>query len=130
MRPLLRSALLLSSLLLIASCSPKPNIEVPQAYKAGQKHFHRVCANCHGPDALGKMTKAPKLIDVDYIEENYSDDEIRDAAKEGTDKMPPQKANVNDEEISEIIKYLRYSQKTAGLEPEPEEDDDSEDAEG
>ena len=128
MRPLFRCTLLLSSLLLIASCSPKPNIEVPQAYKAGQKHFHQVCANCHGSDALGKKTKAPKLIDVDYIEENFSDEEMRDAAKEGTDKMPPQKANVNDEEITEIIKYLRYSQKAAGL--GPEEEGDSEDAEG
>jgi mono/diheme cytochrome c family protein len=114
----------------MASCSPKPNIEVPQAYKAGQNHFHKVCASCHGSDGLGKATKAPKLIDVDYIEANFSDEEIRDTAKEGTDKMPPQKANVNDAEITEIIKYLRYSQNTAGLEPEPEEEDDSEDAEG
>lgn len=130
MRPLFRFTLLLSSLLLIASCSPKPNIEVPQAYQPGQNHFHKACASCHGADALGKATKAPKLIDVDYIAENFSDEEIRDVAKEGTDKMPPQKANVNDEEITEIIKYLRYSQKTAGLEPEPEEEGDSEDAEG
>jgi mono/diheme cytochrome c family protein len=130
MRLLLRWTLLMSSLFLITSCSIKPTIEVPETYKAGQKYFHSVCANCHGADALGKSTKAPKLIDVDYIEENFSDEDIRDTAKNGTDKMPPQKANVNDAEITEIIKYLRYSQKTAGLEPEPEEEAESEDAEG
>ncbi len=130
MRTLLRPALLLSSLLLITSCSPKPNIEVPQAYKAGQASFHKACASCHGADALGKATKAPKLIDVEFIEANFSDEELRDTAKNGTDKMPPQKANVNDAEITEIVKYLRYSQTTAGLEPEPEEEADSEDAEG
>jgi hypothetical protein len=37
--------------------------------------------------------------------------------------MPSQKKNVSSEEISEIIKYLRYSQKSAGLEPEEDEDD-------
>ena len=53
MRPLLRPIHPLAILLLMASCSPKPNIEVPQAYKAGQNHFHKVCASCHGADALG-----------------------------------------------------------------------------
>lgn len=130
MRPLLRSTLLLSSLMLIASCSPKPNIEVPQEFQPGQAVFHKACASCHGSDALGKATKAPKLIDVEYIKENFSDEEMRETAKEGTDKMPPQKANVSDADISKIIKYLRYSQKAAGLEPEPEEDEDSGDAEG
>ena len=41
--------------------------------------------------------------------------------------MPPQKNNVSTDEITEIIKYLRYSeQKTAGLSAEDdasEEDD-------
>jgi hypothetical protein len=36
--------------------------------------------------------------------------------------MPPQKKNVSAEEITEIIKYLRYSQKAAGIEPEDEDD--------
>ena len=40
--------------------------------------------------------------------------------------MPSQKKNVTAEEISEIIKYLRYSQNAAGLEPEESEEDDEE----
>ena len=64
---------------------------------------------------MGKQTKAPRLIDAEYIQETFSDDEIVQAIIDGTDKMPPQRNKVSDEEIKEIIKYLRYSQKTADL---------------
>ena len=87
--------------------------------------FHKICSNCHGSDALGKQVKAPKLIDVDYIQENFSDDDIRTTIIEGTDKMPRQRAKISDDEIAKVIKYLRYSQQTAGLviEEEGEEAD-------
>jgi len=108
---------------------PQPTQEVPQDFKKGQKYFHRVCSNCHGSDAMGSHTKAPGLIDTDYVEKAFSDDELREAMLEGTDKMPPQKNNVTAEEITEIIKYLRYSQKAADLiteedvaEEDPEEE--------
>jgi mono/diheme cytochrome c family protein len=107
--------ILLSLLLLIPACSPQPTKEVPQEFKKGQEYFHRVCSNCHGSDAMGSNSKAPRLIDTDYIEKEFSNDEIRETILNGTDKMPPQKNNVNAEEITEIIKYLRYSQKTANL---------------
>jgi len=114
-------ALLLSGL---AACSPQPTIEVPAAYQKGQKHFHRICCNCHGPDAMGKQTQAPRLIDAEYLEGNFSDEDIRQTVIEGTDKMPSQRAKVSDEEITEIIKYLRYSQKAAGLAEEPEDEEE------
>ena len=108
----------------IYSCAPKPTLEVPEPYKKGQQFFHRVCSNCHGSDAMGKHTKAPTLIDEDYLAGNFSDDDIRETVLNGTDKMPSQKKNVTTEEITEIIKYLRYSQKAAGIEPEDSEEDD------
>jgi len=97
---------------------------VPQPYKKGQQVFHKVCSNCHGSDAMGKHTQAPRLIDEEYL--NFSDADIRETIENGTDKMPPQKKSVTSEEITEIIKYLRYSQKAAGLEPEEEDDDEDE----
>ena len=103
------------------SCAPKPTLEVPEPYKKGQQYFHRVCSNCHGSDAMGKHTQAPRLIDEEYLADNFSDADINEGVLNGTDKMPPQKKNVTPEEITEIIKYLRYSQKAAGLEPEEEE---------
>jgi mono/diheme cytochrome c family protein len=111
-------SLVLFTLLLISACSPQPTKEVPKEFKKGQEYFHRVCSNCHGSDAMGSNSKAPRLIDTDYIEKEFSNDEIRETILNGTEKMPPQKNNVKADEITEIIKYLRYSQKAANLSTE------------
>ena len=113
-----------------AACSPQPTKEVPQEFKKGQEYFHRVCSNCHGSDAMGATTKAPRLIDTDYIEKEFSNDEIRETILNGSDKMPPQKNNVKADEITEIIKYLRYSQKTANLVTEEDAEDADEEEDG
>lgn len=110
------------------SCTPKPTLGVPEAFKKGQQYFHKVCSNCHGSDAMGKHTQAARLIDEEYLASNFSDADIREIVLNGTDKMPSQKQSVTSEEITEIIKYLRYSQKVAGLVPE-EEDEEDEDEE-
>ncbi|KMP12330.1 cytochrome C-552 [Candidatus Nitromaritima sp. SCGC AAA799-C22] len=108
------------------SCAPKPNKEVPPEYRAGQDYFHKACANCHGADALGKNTKAPGLIDAEYLPDNVSDDEIREQIIEGSDKMPAQRKAVTDAQIDEIIKYLRYSQQAADLVVTEDDPDDGE----
>ena len=116
----------LVALILIAltSCSPKPAKKFPAEFESGQNHFHRVCANCHGADALGKQTRAPGLIDPEYFSENFSDEEMYKQIIEGSDKMRPQRSKVSDSEVAEIIKYLRYSQKAAGIIVEEDEPDD------
>ena len=40
--------------------------------------------------------------------------------------MPPQKKNLTSEEITGSIKYLRYSQKAAGLEAEEDDEEENE----
>ena len=114
-------------LIALTSCSPKPTIKVPAEFESGQNNFHRVCANCHGADALGKQTRAPGLIDPEYFSENFSDEEMYKQIIEGSDKMRPQRSKVSDPEVAEIIKYLRYSQKAAGIIIEEDEPDDDED---
>ena len=116
--------LIATTLFATYSCAPKPNLEVPEKYKKGQNAFHKICSNCHGSDAMGKHTKAPRLIDEEYLSPNFTDDDIRETILNGTDKMPPQRKNVSDKDIVEIIKYLRYSQKAAGLEPQEEEEEE------
>ncbi len=126
------SGLLLLILISLAAsaCAPKPSKEVPEEFKAGQNYFHRVCANCHGADALGGDTKAPNLINRKYLPPDFTDEDIRTTIKKGSisEKMPPQTA-FNDAEITEIIKYLRHSQLAAGLKPEIEEEDEDEEEE-
>ncbi|MFQ5715891.1 MAG: c-type cytochrome [Nitrospinales bacterium] len=125
MNPVKRLLVLLPTIL-VASCTPQPTLEVPEEFKPGQQYFHKICSNCHGPDAMGKQTQAPRLIDVDYLPENFSDDDIRETIINGTDKMPPQKNKISEQEIQEIIKYLRYSQQAAGLTAEEELDEEEE----
>ncbi|MFQ5481314.1 MAG: c-type cytochrome [Nitrospinaceae bacterium] len=118
-------------LTLLCACAPGPTQEVPDEFKKGQKQFHRVCSNCHGADAMGGHTKAPRLIDEEFLPPDFTDDDIRDTILNGSSsgKMPPQKTGVSEEEIGDIIKYLRYSQKAAGVEPaDDEEDEDDEEA--
>ena len=126
MKPLKLNIFIILFVLFTYACAPKATLEVPEAYKKGQQAFHKICSNCHGSDAMGKHTKAPKLIDAEYLANNFSDEDLRDTILNGTDKMPPQKKNVTTEAIAEIIKYLRYSQKTAGLEPEDDDEEDEE----
>ena len=117
--------LITTALVFISSCAPpQPTKIVPAEFKAGQNYYHRVCANCHGADALGKQTRAPGLIDPEYLSENFSDEEMYTQIIEGSDKMSSQRSKVSDPEVAEIIKYLRYSQKAAGIIVEEDEPDD------
>ena len=125
-----KNSFLLMFLLLLVSCggAPPPTLQVPPEYKAGQTHFHTICSNCHGPDALSKGSfKAPKLIDAEYLSENFSDDDIRETIENGTEKMPSQRGKFSKKQIDEIVKYIRYSQRAAGLSAESEDESEEED---
>jgi len=104
--------------ILIISCDVKPQKIVPDEYKAGQMVFHQICANCHGPDAMGG-NKAPKLIQKKFTRENFSNGRIAKTILNGSSSgsMPSQKGKLSDEEIRQVIKYIRYSQKDSGLAP-------------
>ena len=117
--------LIATVLVFMSSCAPpQPTKIVPAEFESGQNNFHRVCANCHGADALGKQTRAPGLIDPEYFSENFSDEEMYKQIIEGSDKMPSQRNKLSDPEVAEIIKYLRYSQKAADIIIEEDEPDD------
>ena len=117
------------SALALASCTPQSTKQVPAQFKKGQDLYHSVCSNCHGPDAMGGHTKAPRLIDTDFIQSEFSDEEIRETINDGSGKMPPQKGKLTDDETTEIIKYLRYSQKAADLMIEEDDLDEGMEAE-
>ena len=93
----------LSTSFYLSACGVEPTLVVPDEYKAGQKTFHKVCGNCHGADALGKNAKAPKLIDEDYLPENFSDKDFIEQILNGSEKMPADGAIVNTQQISDQI---------------------------
>ena len=113
MKNLILTAFIFFSYLLNTACTVEPRKTVPEEFQAGQTHFHRVCANCHGSDAMGG-NKAPKLLQEKYNSENFSNGKIARTILNGSSSgsMPSQKGKVSDKEIKEIIKYLRYSQAT------------------
>lgn len=118
MKNLILIAFLFVLSFLITSCSVQPQKTVPEEFKAGQIHYHKLCGNCHGPDAMGG-NRAPKLIQEIYSSNAYSDKKFTEIILNGSDSgaMPSQKGKVSEKEIKEIINYIRYSQKTSGLGP-------------
>ena len=103
-------------MLSIIGCTIKPQKSVPEDYLAGQKYFHQVCANCHGVDAAGG-NKAPTFLQEKFLSTNFTNRKIAKTILNGSSSgtMPSQQNKVNDEQIREIIKYIRYSQREAGV---------------
>ena len=103
-------------MLSIIGCTIKPQKSVPEDYVAGQKYFHQVCANCHGVDAAGG-NKAPTFLQEKFLPTYFKNGKTAKTILNGSSSgaMPSQKNKVNDEQIREIIKYIRYSQREAGV---------------
>jgi mono/diheme cytochrome c family protein len=103
---------IISSTLLASGCAVEPKKIVPEPYVIGQTTFHNVCAHCHGADAMG-TNKAPGLIQTKYSKETFSNKKIAKTIMNGSSSgsMPAQKNKVTQDDIKQIIKYLRYSQK-------------------
>ena len=101
---------------LVLGCAIEPQKIVPDEYKLGQKIFHRVCADCHGRDAMGG-NKAPTFLQAKFLSSNFPNGKIARAILNGSNSgsMPAQKRKVTDQDIREIIKYIRYSQTQAGI---------------
>ena len=101
---------------LLTGCSIGPENAAPKLYQLGQTSYHRVCAQCHGSDAKGGK-RAPTFLQVKFNLNNFSNSRIAKTILNGSDSgaMPSQKGRVNDEEIREIIKYIRHTQKEAGI---------------
>ena len=101
---------------LATGCAVEPQKIVPEPYVIGQTTYHNVCANCHGADAMGGKG-APTFLQEKFVPINYPNGRMVRAILNGSDSgaMPSQKGKVNDEEIKEIIKYIRHSQREAGV---------------
>ena len=101
---------------LFTGCAIEPKKTVPEKYKLGQISFHKVCAQCHGADAMG-CKRAPNFLQKKFIPKKFSNARIARTIINGSDSgaMPSQKKRVTDKEIGEIIQYIRYSQKEAGI---------------
>ena len=67
----------------------------------GKAVYVRVCATCHGADAMGKT--GPALLPFDR-----EDLEVRGIVRDGRGEMPAvSPADVSDEELVQIVAYLK-----------------------
>jgi cytochrome c5 len=67
------------------------------------------CQICHGPDATGSPA-GKKLAVKDFQSpevQKQTDAELLDVAKKGKNKMPAYGAKLTDDQLTELIKYMR-----------------------
>ena len=68
------------------------------------------CAVCHGADGKGDTPAGKKLGTKDFHSPDVakmSDTELFDITKKGKDKMPGYDKKITDDEIRELVKYVR-----------------------
>ena len=87
---------------------------------AGQQAFDANCAACHGPNGAGTDQGPPLVHDI-YNPGHHSDQAFFLAAKRGVrahhwnfGDMPPL-PQVNDDQISAIVRYVRELQRANGI---------------
>jgi cytochrome c6 len=68
------------------------------------------CQVCHGADGKGDSPAGKKLGVKDFHSPEVakmSDAELFDITKKGKDKMPPYDKKLNDDQIKQLVKYIR-----------------------
>lgn len=108
------SALLLLLLVGVSACGGDEDVE------KGRQAFDANCATCHGAGALG-TNSGPPLVHPHYHPGHHDDNSIRRAVRNGVPShhwffgdMPPI-VGVSDEELEQIIRYIRALQRESGI---------------
>jgi len=97
-----------------------PGTPVPSTFMAGEGLFNTYCATCHGPSAVG-TDQGPSLLWRIYAPNHHSDDSLYLAVQQGMrahhwrfGNMPPI-PEVTQDEVTQIIAYVRWLQQQAGV---------------
>lgn len=101
-----RIALLVASLLLFCACARSAD-DAAALYKTK-------CAACHGADGSGNtaMGKAFKLRDLGSDEvQAQTDAQLTAITSDGKGKMPAYKGKLTDDQIKELVGYIRTLKK-------------------
>ena len=84
------------------------------AQDATQTLYKMKCQICHGPDATGSVA-GKKLAVKDFQSpevQKQPDAELLDVAKKGKNKMPAYGGKLPDNQLTDLIKYMRDLAKT------------------
>jgi cytochrome c len=101
----------------ILSSADKP---LPAELEEGEAKFNNFCSRCHGPQGKGTNT-GPPLIHKIYEPNHHADMAFQRAAAQGVRAHHwkfgnmPKIDGVKPEDISQIIAYIRWLQRQAGI---------------
>jgi len=101
-RKVLTALAIVTLFLQSATAAETSSVDAPKTEKEkrGQKHFARLCAECHADDASGD--EGPDLRGLDL-----SDQKIRKMIMQGRKGEMPAFKKLDDEAITSLISYLR-----------------------
>lgn len=97
-----------------------PGVKVPTEYAPGEAAFNKFCLPCHGQAAAG-TNRGPGFIDRIYEPNHHGDEAFFRAPRMGVraHHWPfgdmPKIEGVSDENLRQIIGYIRYLQRQAGI---------------
>lgn len=95
-------------------------MKVPDELQKGNEKFHTFCAPCHGPQGVG-TGHGPPLVHKIYEPSHHADIAFQRAAAQGVRAHHwkfgnmPKIDGVTSEDVTEIIGYVRWLQKQAGI---------------
>jgi mono/diheme cytochrome c family protein len=108
-RPSLYSVILLS-LASLAIPAPAASSKEDAEVQSGAILFRdKGCAYCHGP-ALAGTIKGPALADI-RKDKSWPPEKMTDHILNGGQKMPPFRESLTDDQIAQIVTYLRAAKR-------------------
>jgi len=89
-------------------------------FKKGEELFHARCAGCHGVEASGTLM-GPTFLSKIYVPNHHGDASFHLAVRNGVRAHHhkfgnmPKIPNLNEAEVNEIIRYVRWLQEKEGI---------------
>lgn len=124
-RPILMVAVT-AALTMVAACDsspPKPAVgggAIPAEMQAGEAKFNAHCSACHGPQATGTK-QGPPLVHKIYEPNHHGDAAFLRATEFGVKAHHwefgnmPKIEGVSSADVEQIIRYIRWLQRQAGI---------------
>jgi mono/diheme cytochrome c family protein len=100
--------------------SKRPAGPVPAEFQAGEAKFAANCAACHGQAGVG-TAQGPPLVHKIYEPNHHGDAAFQRAAANGVKAHHwefgnmPKIDSVTPEDVDQIIRYVRWLQRQAGI---------------
>ena len=113
-------ALLVVTMLLPHAAWPASQAAVPAEFKRGEAAFNANCARCHGERGVG-TSQGPPFVHKIYEPNHHGDAAFQRAAMIGVRAHHwqfgdmPKIPTVTSSDVDEIIKYVRWLQRQAGI---------------